>query len=114
VAEHEAIRAELETRLAELLARSEAIDAHQHERGRDVPKDWEDLAQYRENDEVVAALDDLTRDEIARLRATLGRLDAGTWGVCARCAEPIEETRLAAVPTAPICGDCARELEARR
>ena len=108
------VRAELERRLAELLERSSRIGDHQQEREREVPKDWEDLAQYRENDEVVAALDDMSRAEITRLRATLVRMDAGTWGTCTRCAEPIEETRLAAVPTAPICAACANELEPRR
>ena len=109
-----AVRSDLERRLEELLARSERIDAHQHETGREVPKDWEELAQYRENDEVVEALDDMSRNEILRIRAALQRMDAGTWGTCTRCGEPIEETRLEAVPTAPICAACAREIEGRR
>ena len=114
MADQNIIRVELERRLAELVARASRLDDDKHERDREVPKDWEDLVQYRENDEVVAALDDMTRGEITRLRATLLRMDAGTWGTCTRCAEPIEETRLAAVPTAPICAACAKELEPRR
>ena len=114
MADQNIIRVELERRLAELVARASRLDDDKHERDREVPKDWEDLAQYRENDEVVAALDDMTRDEVARLRATIGRMDAGTFGICARCHEPIEETRIAAMPTAPICAACANELEPRR
>lgn len=105
------VRSELEQRLRDLSDRAARIDAHQHERDRDVPQDWDDLAQYRENDEVVDRLDDMTRDEIARIRGALQRMDAGTWGACARCSEEIEEARLRAVPTAVTCLQCARVLE---
>lgn len=109
----ETMRQELLQRLAELRQRAERIDAHAREEDREVPKDWEDLAQYRENDEVVAQLDDLTRDEVARIQATLQRMDAGAWGTCSACGEPIEEPRLKAAPTSATCIACARASERR-
>ena len=38
----------------------------------------------------------------------LGRIDAGTYGTCARCGNAIPEERLDAVPYATLCLDCKR------
>lgn len=38
----------------------------------------------------------------------LGRLAAGTYGLCERCGNPISEARLEAMPTARRCLDCAK------
>ncbi len=43
-----------------------------------------------------------------QLRAALGRLDAGTYGACLRCEEPIGYPRLAARPEATLCVRCQR------
>ena len=107
-----AARAVLTDKLTQLRSRACRIDAHLHETDRDVPTDSEDLAQYREDDEVVDALDDMTRDEIARVEGALARLLAGTWGTCGRCKARIEDARLEAVPTAVTCAACARAAEA--
>jgi len=55
------------------------------------------------------------RREIRRLRidAALARLDAGEYGLCPRCEEPIEARRLDFDPATPLCGACARALDAR-
>ena len=44
--------------------------------------------------------------------AALGRIDAGSYGKCERCAEPISEERLEALPYATKCIECKR-LEER-
>lgn len=111
--DQKAIRVELLQKLKEMRQRTERIEEHQQEMGREVPKDWEDLAQYRENDEVVAQLDDLTRDEALRIQATLRRMDDGTWGTCAACGKAIEPMRLTALPTSPTCVACAHQAEPR-
>ncbi len=105
------VRAALEKALHELLDRAKRIDSHQHERDREVPKDWDELAQYRENDEVVDQLDDMTRAEIRRIEAALQRMDQGTWGICSRCEDAIEPARLEAVPTAGTCLACLAEID---
>ena len=38
---------------------------------------------------------------------SLARLDAGTYGKCEECGEPIDDARLAELPTARRCGTCA-------
>ena len=46
-------------------------------------------------------------EHLAAIDAALGRIDAGTYGTCTRCGEPIPEGRLEARPTASTCVACA-------
>jgi len=47
-------------------------------------------------------LDELT-DGLAQVQAALERLDAGTYGRCAHCGDPIGDDMLEASPTATLC-----------
>lgn len=53
-------------------------------------------------------------DELAEVDRAIARVIDGTYGVCARCGRPIGADRLSARPTAELCIECAREIEARR
>ncbi len=57
--------------------------------------------------EALAALDDAGRKEIAQINAALARIKGGTYGICARCGDPIESKRLKVLPTATRCIKCA-------
>jgi RNA polymerase-binding transcription factor DksA len=46
---------------------------------------------------------DALLDEVEQ---SLARLDAGTYGRCEECGEPIDDARLAELPTARRCGIC--------
>jgi RNA polymerase-binding protein DksA len=48
---------------------------------------------------------------LIEIEAALGRIDAGTYGVCAACGGPIGEERLEAVPYATLCIDDKRAFE---
>jgi len=48
---------------------------------------------------------------IVEIDAALGRIDAGTYGVCATCGAQISEERLEALPYATLCLDDKRRLE---
>src|SRR5580658_1848786 len=54
-----------------------------------------------------AALLDQAREQVAAVDAALGRLEAGRYGVCERCGQPIGDDRLAARPAARTCVRCA-------
>ena len=101
----DAHRARITARLEELDARLREVD---HELAAPVSADLEEQAIDIEDDEVLEGLGNAAQREVALLRAALGRIEAGTYGICASCEEVIEEGRLAAVPYAPLCGSCAR------
>lgn len=48
---------------------------------------------------------------LRRLRAALTRLEAGHFGECADCGEPIAEARLMADPATTLCLNCAEARE---
>ncbi len=46
-------------------------------------------------------------DHVGEVRAALSRLDAGTYGICESCGQPIAPERLGARPIARLCIRCA-------
>jgi len=46
---------------------------------------------------------------IVRWELNLVRLNAGQYGICERCGNPIHPERLAILPDARLCIDCARQ-----
>ena len=70
-------------------------------------KDWEDQAAERQGDEVLEALGNKEADELKRIDAALDRIEKGTYGICAKCGEPISEARLELLPATPLCKNCA-------
>jgi DnaK suppressor protein len=55
----------------------------------------------------LTAVLDATRRRISELEVALQRLEAGSYGVCESCGDPIPPARLAARPTARTCVGCA-------
>lgn len=70
-------------------------------------KDFSEQATEAENDEVIDAIGNATRAEVEKIRQAIVRIDAGTYGICQSCGEPIKKERLAAVPYATLCINCA-------
>jgi RNA polymerase-binding protein DksA len=54
-----------------------------------------------------AALLESARERLAAISNALRRLEAGSYGVCERCGQPIGADRLAARPAATTCIRCA-------
>lgn len=92
------------SRLSELDTRLHSIESELDE---PISKDWEESAVEREGDEVLEALGQSGQDEIARIRAALGRIREGEYGYCAKCGDEIAPARLDVVPDAPLCTRCA-------
>ena len=55
----------------------------------------------------LAALLEQARSRLGAIDAAIARLDAGTYGRCEGCAEPIGTERLSAQPAATCCVRCA-------
>jgi len=110
-ASHEALRAELNQKKDELTARLSRISANLR---RGYEADSKERAKQLEDNEVVDALGNEARAEIAKISAALIRIDKGEYGICTECGLPIEEGRLKAHPYANECFDCAEFDERRR
>jgi len=108
---YEELRQRLEKKKAELSARLERITANVR---RGYEADSKERAQQFENNEVVDALGNEARQEIAKISAALRRMDAGDYGLCVECGEEIATSRLDAYPYADECIDCAEFDEHRR
>lgn len=102
------IREELAARLKDLEARVARIEA---DLAAPHSADSEDQATEREQDDALEGQDALLSHEIATITAALKRIDEGSYGDCARCGEEIGEKRLAAMPEAALCIECARETQ---
>lgn len=106
-----AMRQQLEEKKRELEARIERIKANVR-RGYDA--DSREMAKELEDSEVVDALGNEAREEVAKVSAALQRMDDGNFGNCTECGEAIDIKRLKAYPYAKECIDCARFDEHRR
>jgi DnaK suppressor protein len=73
--------------------------------------EFEEGAQSEHEQYTLASLSDSQRREVAAVTAALARVDAGEYGTCADCEQEIDPRRLAALPTALLCTDCARRRE---
>lgn len=106
----EEIRTRLLAHKADLQKRVTTI----HEHARDpLEQDSAEQAAQLGNVAVVSALENEAVQQIAEIEAAISRLDAGTYGVCVSCGEPIGDGRLRVRPAATQCRDCA-ELDSRR
>jgi DnaK suppressor protein len=104
VADVTRLRADLERRLDVLMRRVEQISGDLRKPS---DRDWQERATELENDDVLEGLDEVSRAEATAIRAALRRIDAGTYGRCARCGHPIGAARLVALPSATTCVTCA-------
>lgn len=101
----------LTDRKAQLLARQADLTRRIGEAGAELEShtsaDWDDLALMRETDEVLEGLGHSAQTEVRMIAAALDRIEAGSFGTCARCGAEIEPERLDAVPYTPFCRTCA-------
>jgi DnaK suppressor protein len=72
-----------------------------------------DLWEGDVRDDLELALMQMKGETLARIDAALRRLDAGSFGDCAECDEPIAASRLRALPFAVRCTTCEGEREER-
>jgi len=85
---------------AALLGASRTVLAHSSE-------DFAEQVVQMENDAVLAGIGEATAAELAQINRALAQLDAGTYGLCSNCGQPIGERRLQALPYSDRCITCA-------
>lgn len=73
-------------------------------------QDMADRATSAYTKEFAYSLSEAERKTLLLIDQAFVRLDAGTYGSCVNCAQPVQEKRLEAVPWARHCLDC-QELQ---
>ena len=74
-------------------------------------KDSVDLSVQDLNKEIALRLGERSSQVIADIDQALLRIKEGSYGICARCGQPIDERRLEAVPTARYDAKCQSIIE---
>lgn len=118
-----ATRETLKTELEFELARLEAEAAEMQAASRELLSEASGENAYRDHmadqgsatfeRELDLSLEANVREHLEHVRAALERIDAGSYGVCERCAAEIPEDRLRAIPTTSLCVRCKTADESR-
>ena len=102
------IKKDLEDRLLALGGRVEEIEDDLRATR---SADSEDRATEIEDDDMLDSLEESSIKEIEAIRAALNRIEAGSYGICQACGANIDPKRLAALPYAAVCIQCAESNE---
>jgi RNA polymerase-binding transcription factor len=70
-----------------------------------------DIATATFDREMANTLEENSNHVLGAIDAALQRIEAGTFGICERCGNPIPAERLDALPWATLCIDCKRKQE---
>ena len=109
-AKNDGLRQALEAKKEELTIRLDRIHANLR---RGYEADSKERAKQLEDNEVVDALGNEAREELAKISAAMRRLESGEYGTCVECGMDIEPGRLEVYPYADECIECA-EFDERR
>ena len=74
-------------------------------------KDSVDLSVQDLNKEIALRLGERSSQLVADIDQALLRMKEGSYGICARCSQPIDERRLEALPTARYDAPCQAAIE---
>lgn len=94
---------QLEKRLEQLRARGQPLSERRE--GSPFGKREEEADEAFELEKRLA-LEKKLRDTLAEIEHALQKYEAGTYGVCDSCGQPIEPARLEALPQANLCLNC--------
>ena len=113
------------TRLLEERERTRKAIAYLHEENRGTTEDearelsggsdnhLADIATHTYDRELDSTLEESEEAHLSHVEAALKRIDAGTYGICENCGQPIQPARLEAMPWVTLCIDCKRLAERR-
>jgi DnaK suppressor protein len=102
-------RRALALRLVELEERAARIKADLSE---PLSADFEEQAVEAEDEESLQAQEMHVMHKVAAVRAAIARVDEGRYGICLTCGGKIAAARLAVMPEATQCIECAKQPKA--
>ncbi|MCE9500330.1 MAG: TraR/DksA C4-type zinc finger protein [Leptospira sp.] len=91
----------------EILGRIENLEKDIKRQKDPLDQDWEEQGVQKENDEVLDALDDVSRTELVQIDSALQRIKDGNYQKCSKCGKEISDARLEAIPFTSVCIQCA-------
>jgi DnaK suppressor protein len=108
----ETLRLELQRRRGVILETARRADAEIDAlRSAERDPEFEEGAQTDQEALTLSRLGETQRREILQIDAAIERIDAGEYGVCSDCGQDIDPRRLAALPYAALCTECATRRE---
>lgn len=90
----------------ELISRLERLKNESSRADNPISADFEEQAVEREGEEVVEEVKRVAATELHDIKIAIERLEAGTYGICGECGDPIPVARLKILPMAMYCTDC--------
>lgn len=105
------IREQLDARRATLLSRYRAALERADEELATPAHELVDVANEQWDAQLLSVMSDADARTLENIIGAIRRLEAGRYGTCARCGQPIEPARLRALPEAAECVDCVRFAE---
>ncbi|MEU8786720.1 TraR/DksA C4-type zinc finger protein [Streptomyces sp. NPDC048637] len=98
---------------AEIVSAEDAIAGLMRDSGDGAGDDEADTGSKNITREHELALASNAREMLHQTERALGRLDAGTYGLCENCGNPIGKARMQAFPRATLCVECKQQQERR-
>jgi DnaK suppressor protein len=99
-------RDKLMDRRVGLVGQVQAAEAYSRERDAEATQDPADMAANAYTKELLMSMSTNDRQLLESIDAALDRIQAGKYGKCVHCGDPIQEKRLEAVPWARHCLTC--------
>ncbi|MFG2529509.1 TraR/DksA family transcriptional regulator [Streptomyces sp. NPDC048516] len=97
----------------EIVSAEDAIAGLMRDSGDGAGDDEADTGTKNITREHELALASNAREMLHQTERALGRLDAGTYGLCESCGNPIGKARMQAFPRATLCVECKQKQERR-
>lgn len=111
MADTDTVRDSLMEKRGELVARLGKITSDVRHENQPVESDFAELAVQRENDQVIDALGEATRQELTQVNRALASIENGEYGCCSDCGREIHVERLKVLPYSTKCLQCASRSE---
>lgn len=105
----DAFKATLLQRRTELQDRLQRTHKHIYQKTEPVSANFHEQVTQTENDQLVMALEEDAKDEIAQINRALQRIHDNSYLQCARCGQDIGVKRLQAIPYTDRCVRCSSD-----
>jgi RNA polymerase-binding protein DksA len=107
------LQSEMERLRAEITSSEASLVGLMRDSGDGAGDDQADTGTKNITREHEMALAANAREMLTQTERALDRLDAGTYGLCENCGEPIGKARMQAFPRATLCVECKQKQERR-